>query len=155
MTIYNPLFLNKKPGDYLLQVDSEESLNIEIIAKLMGTFDKHFEGFRKHGADYVRRNFPEVQRIELMDELNKLKLTGATDLGDIIMMEYEAFAPSLFPYVRKSLIDKGIAKKHNILDIKRENRDGLHEKYRTRMGFYGSKLQIALTVTRFPVFADS
>jgi len=115
----------------------------------MDTFDKHFEGFREHGADYLRKNLPEVQRIESMDELHGLNLTGARSLvGNIIFMAYEASAPSLFPHVRQRLIDKGIAKRHNMLDTLIENEGTPSETYRTHMGFYGSRLQIALTVRK-------
>ena len=112
----------------------------------MINIDEYLEGYRQEGIQYLKSNVPEIKKLESLDELHNLKLTQGSDLGIILVLKYEAKAPELFPAVRQRLIDKSIAKRHNFIGTRQENKGTPEETYMVHMGFYGSKLQIVLTV---------
>ncbi|MBI4453901.1 hypothetical protein HY636_04630 [Candidatus Woesearchaeota archaeon] len=112
----------------------------------MNAFDEHLARYRQEGIEYLRANLPEIQRVESLDDLKDLKLTRHTDIGVILMLQYEATAPTLFPAVRQRLMDAGVAKRHNMLHTSLKNEGTPDEVYNVTMGFYGAKLQISLDV---------
>ena len=105
-------------------------------------------GFR----NVLRRNIPEVKKLESLDDLKDLRLVKIDDyipgLGDGLSLEYQASAPTLFPHVRQRLIDKGIAKPHNIECTSLENEGTPHEVYAVIIKFYRGRLEISLYVTK-------
>ena len=109
----------------------------------MRLFKEYLEGYKTKGIDYLRRNVPEIQRLESFEKFENLRFVSGRDLGDILIIEYEARAPSLFPAVRQRLIDEGIAKRHNMLHTSLGN-----ELYNVTMGFFGNSLQISLNVCK-------
>ncbi len=112
----------------------------------MNRFDEHLAGYRKSGMEYLSANVPEIKRIEALEDFSELTFIKDTDAGEVLMLQYEAKAPSLFPYVRQSLIDKGVAKKHNMIRISKKNEGTPEEIYNVLMGFYGIALQISIDV---------
>ena len=112
----------------------------------MNRFDEHLAGYRKSGMEYLSANVPEIKRIEALEDFSELTFIKDTDAGLILVLQYEAKAPSLFPYVRKELLDIGVAKEHNMLRISRKNIGTPEEIYNVVMGFYGSALQISIDV---------
>ena len=111
----------------------------------MNAFDVYLSKYLLEGEDYIKI-IPEIQRLESLDDLHDLNLSRSDDLGDILFVRYEALAPELFPHVRQRLIDSGMAKRHNVLSTGRRNKNTPDETYNVRMGFYGKRLQISLTV---------
>ncbi len=114
----------------------------------MNPFDGHLTRYREEGIEYLRANVPEIQRFEALDDLHDLKLVRETDYADILILEYEAAAPSLFPAVRQGLLERTVAKRHNMLHTYVENEGTPDEVYNVTMGFYGNKLQISLDAHR-------
>lgn len=115
----------------------------------MDQFNEHMVRYRKEGIKYLRENIPEIQRIESLDDLQDLELVKETDLPDMVLvLRYKANTPSLFPAVRQRLLDKNVAKKHNMLHTSLRNRGTLDEFYRVTMGFYGNRLLISLDVRK-------
>ncbi|HJX05793.1 MAG TPA: hypothetical protein VJ461_03720 [Candidatus Nanoarchaeia archaeon] len=114
----------------------------------MNKFNEHLALYYKEGASYLRANVPEIQRIEALDELHDLKLVKQVNLNDILILQYQATAPTLFPAVRQRLIDRGIAKRHDMLHTSVRNKGTQDEVYNVTMGFYGNTLQISLDVHR-------
>ena len=109
---------------------------------------EHLARYRKEGIEYLRANVPEIKRVESLDDLKDLKLARQTDLGEILILQYEAIAPTLFPAVRQRLIDRGVAKRHNMLHTSMKNEGTPNEVYNVTMDFYGARLQISLDVHR-------
>ena len=64
----------------------------------------------------------------------------------VLILQYEAKAPKLFPAVRQRLMDAGIAKRHNMLHTSLKHGGTPAEVYTVVMGFYGNSLQIVLDV---------
>ena len=114
----------------------------------MNRFDEHLAKYKKSGMEYLKANVPEIQRIESLDDFLELTFIKDIDAGEVLMLQYEAKAPSLFPYVRQRLIDKGVVKKHNMLHTSRKNIGTPDEIYNVIMGFYGSALQISIDVNK-------
>lgn len=112
----------------------------------MNPFDEHLAKYREEGIEYLRTNVPEVQRVEALDDLQNLKLVKQSDLDIILMLKYEATAPTLFPAVRQRLLDRDVAKRHNMLYTSLKNEGTPDEVYNVTMGFYGNRLQISLDV---------
>jgi len=112
----------------------------------MNAFYEHLAKYREEGIEYLRANIPEIQKVEALDDLQDLKLVGQTDLDRILILQYEANAPSLFPAIRQRLLDEGIAKRRNMLHTSVKNEGTPDEVYNVTMGFYGNKLQISLDV---------
>ena len=110
----------------------------------MTSFEEHFAKYRQEGIEYLRANFPEVQRIESLDVLKDLKLIKQTDLDCIVVLEYEATAPDLFPAVRKNFIERGIVKRYNVSWTGIKNKGTADERYEIMLCFYGASLQIYL-----------
>jgi len=119
----------------------------------MNKFSEYLLGYKEDGMNYLRANVPELQRLESLVDLTNLKLVNepndfkVTDLG-LLMLRYQATAPTLFPHVRKNIISSGIAKKNNMLYRSIKCKGKSDESYSLKMGFYGNRLQIYLTVTK-------
>jgi hypothetical protein len=114
----------------------------------MNNFDEHLAIYRQEGINYLRANVPEIRRIESLDDLKNLTLTRQRDLDLLLILQYEATAPTLFPAVRQRLMDAGVAKRHNMLHTSVKNEGKPDEVYNVTMGFYGARLQISLDVHR-------
>ena len=112
----------------------------------MNSFDKHIVRYREKVSEYLRANVPEIQKLESLDDLQDLRLTKAAELDRILMLQYEAKGTNLFPQVRQRLIDKGIAKRHNMIGTHVDKKGTYEETYCLNMGFYGSTLRISLKV---------
>ena len=112
----------------------------------MNQFEEHLIRYMQEGMEYLRANVPEIQRVESLDDLKDLKLTKHTDLSEILVLQYEATALTLFPAVRQRLIDKGVAKRHNMLCTSVLNEGTASELYRVTIGFYGARLQVSLDI---------
>ena len=112
----------------------------------MNPFDEHLAKYREEGIEYLRANIPEIKKLESLDDLKNLKLIKQNDMSVILILEYEANAPTLLPAVRQRLIEKGMGKEHNMLHTSIKNKGKPDEAYNIMMGFYGNKLQISLDV---------
>ena len=114
----------------------------------MNQFDEHLARYRQEGISYLRANIPEIQRVESFADLKDLTLRRRTDLGEILILQYEATAPTLFPAVRKRLMEAGVANGHSILHTQIKNKGTKDEVYNVTMGFYAARLQISIDVHR-------
>ena len=112
----------------------------------MASSEEHFTRYRQEGIRYLRVNIPEVQKIESLDILKDLKLIRQIDLDEIVILQYEATAPDLFPAVRKNFIEMGIVKKHNVSWTGIKNKGTADERYEIMLCFYGASLQIYLDI---------
>jgi hypothetical protein len=63
----------------------------------------------------LREQFPHLDKLESLDCLKDLRLTGIKTRGSFIGLDYEATATEdFYPQVRSKLIEKGIGSKNSI-----------------------------------------
>jgi len=74
---------------------------------------------KKNVRQFLRDNFPFIERLESLDSLKDLKLTGISVDKGFIGAEYEATAaPEIYPHVKKNLVAAGITNKNNFITYK-------------------------------------
>jgi len=63
----------------------------------------------------LREQFPHLDKLESLDCLKDLRLTGIKTHGSFIGLDYEATATEdFYPHVRSKLIEKGIGSKNSV-----------------------------------------
>ena len=94
----------------------------------------------------LSEKIPQLNRLERFEGLNFLRLTEMKT-GDILAVSYAGVASkSLYPLIKKSLIERDIVKLHNLLNSGVVNR-GLPDEYQTfHFGFSGNSIQVFLKV---------
>ena len=106
----------------------------------MFVFDKHLEKYRSKGIDHLRKNVPQIQRIESSKKLGNLRFIGHEDLGTVLKLQYDAKVPFSLRNIEQRLISAGLAKRRHILGTRYER----NEESNVELGFYGYALQISI-----------
>ena len=112
----------------------------------MTKFETKLKDLRDDVRENLKEAFPEVNRLESLTELEDLKLTGIKDEEGVLILSYRASSRS-YPAIRKLLLERGVAKNHNIVSGGRWGEFyRKHSQYSAHLGYYGSNLQIFLDV---------
>lgn len=100
----------------------------------------------------LRRYVPQIDRLESLDSLAALELTGM-HIGWTVLdgcfadINYQAIASGdVYPYVRTKLIEKGVIGQHNVVHTTRCFSGSPIEYEELHLVFVGKQIQVFLTV---------
>src|SRR3989344_2910564 len=91
-------------------------------------------------------SFPDVRKLEGLENLDVLHLSCIFLLDDIVLVKYYAHAPKIYPNVKKELIQRKMAEEQNIFHDELINKGMPNEHVDTRLEYYSNSLQIFLQV---------
>ena len=117
-------------------------------------FEKYYEESRfmmpREGERYLRKNVPELMRLESVESLKNLELFKADWFADcMVIVAYRARVESPpYPRIGKVLIDAGAATGENIVSSKIRNKGMLSEYVRLHLAYYDGDLSVVLSVRK-------
>lgn len=104
----------------------------------------HLQGAQQAAYEYLKERMPKLQQLAQQEVFESFELVRAR-IGDRITgLDFDVKAPSLFPYVRRELINRNIANSHSILHQGITDKGEPNEIYKVTLGFYRNFIQITL-----------
>ena len=114
------------------------------------TDDDVFDAREERLLNKVRKalasSFPEIRKLEELEDLDLLRLSSINFLEDIVLVKYYAHAPNIYPNIKRDLIERKIADEQNVAHEEIVNRGLESEHVDLRLRYYSIYLQIFLQV---------
>ena len=109
-------------------------------------------GVADNPSQHLLDTVPELNQVRDHPALNRIApiRTNLLLLEPVVIFEYAALAPDLFPHVKKNLIAEGVAKRHNILYTPHRNKDTPEALCKAQLSYFGGALQVFLYVGKQP-----